>query len=337
MTQDVVVADIQEMPVSGRDYPRTWDQFLDWFPDNDACIEYLEGIRWPDGFSCPQCGRIDEPYRTSRGRLVCRDCRHQCTVTAGTIFDKTRTSLRSWLAAVWYITNQKQGVTALGLQRVLGLGSYQTAWTMLHRLRRAMIRPGRERLSGVVEVDECFVGHTPRQQKPVKKKGKKTVKQQDSGNTVIAVAVEIKLTKGFGRIRLSRIAAPSQVALMPFIKDSIEPGSIVHTDGSAAYRLLSKNGYRRMKTVMHGNEKPAHVSMPGVHRVASLLKRWLLGTHQGAIRPQQLAHYLDEFVFRFNRRTSRSRGLLFYRLLEQAMLTEPLTYSQIAGGSKHKI
>ena len=337
MAQDVVVADIQEMPVLGRDYPRTWEQFLDWFADNDACIGYLEGIRWPDGFSCPQCGVVDEPYRTSRGRLVCRDCRHQCTVTAGTIFDKTRTSLRSWLAAVWYITNQKQGVTALGLQRVLGLGSYQTAWTMLHRLRRAMIRPGRERLSGVVEVDECFVGHTPRQQKPVKKKGKKTVKQQDSGNTVIAVAVEIKLTKGFGRIRLSRIAAPSQVALMPFIKDSIEPGSIVHTDGSAAYRLLSKNGYRRMKTVMHGNEKPAHVSMPGVHRVASLLKRWLLGTHQGAIRPQQLDHYLDEFVFRFNRRTSRSRGLLFYRLLEQAILTEPLTYSQIAGGSKHKI
>ena len=253
MAQDVVVADIQEMPVSGRDYPRTWEQFLDWFADNDACIGYLEGIRWPDGFSCPQCGVVDEPYRTSRGRLVCRDCRHQCTVTAGTIFDKTRTSLRSWLAAVWYITNQKQGITALGLQRVLDLGSYQTAWTMLHRLRRAMIRPGRERLSGVVEVDECFVGHTPRQQKPVKKKGKKTVKQQDSGNTVIAVAVEIKLTKGFGRIRLSRIAAPSQVALMPFIKDSIEPGSIVHTDGSAAYRLLSKNGYRRMKTVMHGN------------------------------------------------------------------------------------
>ena len=205
MAQNVVVADIQEMPVSGRDYPRTWEQFLDWFADNDACIGYLEGIRWPDGFSCPQCGVVDEPYRTSRGRLVCRDCRHQCTVTAGTIFDKTRTSLRSWLAAVWYITNQKQGVTALGLQRVLGLGSYQTAWTMLHRLRRAMIRPGRERLSGVVEVDECFVGHTPRQQKPVKKKGKKTVKQQDSGNTVIAVAVEIKLTKGFGRIRLTRI------------------------------------------------------------------------------------------------------------------------------------
>ena len=337
MAQDVVVSDIVKMPISGRDYPRTWDQFLDWFPDNDACLEYLEGIRWPDGFRCPQCDTVDEPYRTSRGRLVCRDCRHQCTVTSGTIFDKTRTPLRSWLAAVWYITNQKQGVTALGLQRVLGLGSYQTAWTMLHRLRRAMIRPGRERLSGVVEVDECFVGHTPRQKRPAKKKGKRAVKQQDSSNAIIAVAVEIKLTKGFGRIRLGRIAAPTQVALMPFIKGTIEPGSIVHTDGSAAYRSLSKNGYRRMRTVMYGNEKPAHISMPGVHRVASLLKRWLLGTHQGAIRPKQLDHYLDEFVFRFNRRTSRSRGLLFYRLLEQAMMTDPVTYAQITEKGKHNI
>lgn len=337
MTQDVVVADIQEMPISGRDYPRTWEQFLDWFPTDDACIEYLEGIRWPDGFACANCGMVDEAYRTSRGRIICRHCRYQCTVTAGTVFDKTRTSLRSWLAAVWYITNQKQGVTALGLQRVLGLGSYQTAWAMLHRLRRAMIRPGRERLSGVVEVDECFIGRTPLQKKPVKKRREKAADQPVKRNTVVAVAVEIKQTRGFGRIRLCRIATPSQVDLLPFIRDSIERGSIVHTDGSAAYRSLPKNGYPRMKTVMSGNEKPAHVSMPGVHRVASLLKRWLLGTHQGAIRPQQLDYYLDEFTFRFNRRTSRSRGLLFYRLLEQAMMTEPVTYDQIAGGSKHKI
>ena len=325
------------MPVSGRDYPRTWEQFVDWFPDNDACIEYLEGIRWPDGFDCPRCGRINEPYRTSRGRLVCRDCRHQCTVTAGTIFDKTRTSLRSWLAAVWYITNQKQGVTALGLQRVLGLGSYQTAWTMLHRLRRAMIRPGRERLSGVVEVDECFVGHGPKKRMLAKNRKKKLPNQRDTRQMIIAIAVEIKLTRGFGRIRLSQITTPSQPALLPFIKDSIEPGSIVHTDGSAAYRSLAKNGFRRKTTVMKANQKPPHVSMPDVHRVAALLKRWLLGTHQGAISPEHLDSYLDEFTFRFNRRTSRSRGLLFYRLLEQSMLTEPVTYGQIAGGAKHKI
>ncbi len=325
------------MPVPGGDYPRAWDQFLDWFSDETSCLDYLENIRWPLGFVCPRCCDAQTAYRSSRNRLMCRHCRYQCTVTAGTVFDKTRTSLRSWLAAVWYITNQKQGVTALGLQRVLDLGSYQTAWTMLHRLRRAMVRPGRERLSGVVEVDESFIGRAPTKKKAVNKRHKKSVNQRDRRNTIIAIAVEIKLTKGFGRIRLRRIATASQVTLLPFVKDSIEPGSIVHTDGAWAYRSLPKNGYRRVKTVMQGNAKPAHVSMPGVHRVASLLKRWLLGTHQGAISPQQLDYYLDEFTFRFNRRTSRSRGLLFYRLLEQAMVTEPVTYSQIVGGSKHKI
>jgi len=214
-----VVVDVSKMPVSGRDYPPTWDQFLDWFPDEASCLDYLEKIRWPLGFVCPRCCESQTAYRSSRHRLMCRHCRYQCTVTAGTVFDKTRTSLRSWLAAVWYITNQKQGVTALGLQRVLGLGSYQTAWTMLHRLRRAMIRPARERLSGVVEVDECFIGHPPLKKKLVKKRHKRPVNQQDKRNTIIAVAVEIKLTKGFGRIRLRRIAKPSQVALLPFIKD----------------------------------------------------------------------------------------------------------------------
>jgi transposase-like protein len=258
-------------------------------------------------------------------------------VTAGTVFEKTRTSLRSWLAAVWYITNQKQGVTALGLQRVLGLGSYQTAWAMLHRLRRAMIRPGRERLSGVVEVDESFVGRSLSATGPAVKRRKQYANQADLRHTIVAIAVEIKHSKGFGRIRLRQIADTSQASVVPFVKDSVEPGAIVHTDGSQAYRSLPKHGYRRMKTVMHGNEKPAHVSMPGVHRVAALLKRWLLGTHQGAVRPEQLDHYLDEFTFRFNRRTSRSRGLLFYRLLEQAMVTEPVTYGQIVSGSKHKM
>ncbi len=325
------------MPVAGRDYPRTWEQFLDWFPDDDACIEYLEGIRWPDGYVCPRCGVADDAYRTSRGRLICRHCRHQGTVTAGTVFEKTRTPLRSWLAAVWYIVNQKQGVNALGLQRVLGLGSYQTAWTMLHRLRRAMIRPGRERLSGVVEVDESYVGRSVATQGHAVKRAKKHANQAILRHTIVAIAVEIKVAKGFGRIRLGRVTDTSQASMLPFVKDTIKPGSIVHTDGSEAYRSLSRNGYRRMKTVMHGNEKPAHVSMPGVHRVAALLKRWLLGTHQGAVRPEQLDHYLDEFTFRFNRRTSRSRGLLFYRLLEQAMVTEPVTYGQIVSGSKHKM
>lgn len=337
MTQDVVVADIQKMPVSGRDYPRNWTQFLDWFPNDDACLEYLEGIRWPDGFTCPRCGMVDEPYRTSRGRLICRHCRHQCTVTAGTIFEKTRTPLRSWLAAVWYIINQKQGVNALGLQRVLGLGSYQTAWTMLHRLRRAMIRPGRERLSGLVEVDESIIGRSLTARSRKKSKRKRKPRQLLTSRSVIAVAIEIKAPKGFGRIRLRRVPDTSAASVLPFVKDVVKPGSIVRTDGSWAYHKLQKLGYRRERTVIYGAAEPAHVTMPGVHRVSALLKRWLMGTHQGAVKQKQLDYYLDEFTFRFNRRTSRSRGLLFYRLLQQAMLTDPVTYAQIAGKRKHNI
>jgi transposase-like protein len=257
---------------------------------------------------------------------MCRDCRHQCTVSAGTIFDKTRTPLKVWFAAAWYLTNQKHGVSALGLQRVLGLNSYQTAWTMLHRLRRAMVRPGRERLRGNVEVDETYVAITDRN-KPRSRAGRKS----HTTKTLVAIAVEMLEPKGFGRIRLQRIPVDSEQYLLPFVREVVEPGSKVCTDGSAAYRSLLEHGYRHERHVIAGADTPAHTSMPGVHRVASLLKRWLLGTHHGAVQPDQLDYYLDEFVFRFNRRTSRSRGLLFYRLLEQAMLTGPVTYRDVAG------
>lgn len=325
------------MPVPGRDYPRTWDQFLDWFPDDASCCTYLESIRWRRGFVCPRCGEGEVAFAASRGRRICRHCHHQCTVTAGTVFDKTRTPLRHWLAAVWYITNQKQGVTALGLQRVLGVGSYQTAWAMLHRLRRAMIRPGRERLRGVVEVDESFVGKSPINKTPDTEQKQRVADQRAAKRSTVAIAVEIKDPKGFGRIRLQRITDRSENSVLPFVLASIEPGSVVRTDGSEAYRKLPQHGYRWEKAVMLGADDPAHVTMPGVHRVASLLKRWLLGTHQGAVQPKQIDYYLDEFTFRFNRRSSRSRGLLFYRLLEQALMTEPVTYAQIAGKEKHKI
>ncbi len=337
MVQDVVVPDTPKMPVPGRDYPRTWVQFLDWFPDDEACRQYLEGIRWRSGFVCPRCDEAGVAFQGSRGRWICRHCRYQSTVTAGTVFEKTRTPLRNWLAAVWCIVNQKQGVNALGLQRVLGLGSYQTAWAMLHRLRRAMIRPGRDRLHDVVEVDESFVGRSPPNSTRDSMKKQRLAKRLKAQRSIVMIAVEIKEPKGFGRIRLQRVTDKSETAVLPFVLDSIEPGSVVRTDGSAAYRKLTRHGYRREKTVMLGAEDPAHVTMPGVHRVASLLKRWLLGTHQGAVQPKQLDYYLDEFTFRFNRRTSRSRGLLFYRMLEQALATEPVTYAQIAGKEKHNI
>jgi transposase-like protein len=249
-------------------------------------------------------------------------------VTAGTVFDKTRTPLRSWFAAAWYATNQKHGVSALGLQRVLGLGSYQTAWMMLHRLRRAMVRSGRERLSGIVEVDETYIGGPEVRQHRRRRAAKKPASSNKTA--IVAIAVEVLQPKGFGRVRLRRVRDASQDSLLPFVLESIEPPSTVHTDGSWAYRSLAEHGYVRDKTVILGSGDPAHISLPAVHRVAALLKRWLLGTHQGSVQRHQLDFYLDEFTFRFNRRSSRSRGLLFYRLLEQAVMTDPVTYQAIA-------
>jgi transposase-like protein len=314
-------------PKAGVDYPSDWNEFLSWFDSEDACLGYLEKLRWPAGFVCPACGSAEPAYRSSRGRLVCRACNHQCTVTAGTIFDKTRTPLRVWLAAAWYLTNQKQGANALGLQRVLGLGSYQTAWTMLHRFRKAMVRPGRERLHGKVEVDETYLAITDRE-RPISAKGRKN----STSKTLIVIAVEILEPKGFGRIRVHRIPDDSAATVLPFVQQVIEPGSVVRTDGSAAYLQLNGLGYQHQRVVMLGATEAAHTAMPGVHRVAALIKRWLLGTLHGAVQPEHLDAYLDEFVFRFNRRSSTFRGMLFYRLLQQAVATTPLTYDQVTRG-----
>lgn len=316
---------------AGKDYPTNWNEFLDWFGSEDACLAFLEKLRWPDGFICPGCGSVGAPYRSSRVRLMCRDCARQTTVTAGTIFDKTRTPLRVWLAAAWYLTNQKQGVSALGLQRVLGLGSYETAWAMLHRFRRAMVRPERERLKGLVEVDETYLALTDREN-PISAVGRKS----NTSKVLVAIAVELHEPKGFGRIRLRRIDNDAESCVVPFVQDSIEPGAQVRTDGSAAYRSLTDLGYAHQRRVMLGSDTPAHVSMAGVHRVAALIKRWMLGTHHGSVQPEHLDAYLDEFVFRFNRRTSNSRGLLFYRLLQQAMRTEPFTYADVVKKAPRK-
>jgi len=232
--------------------------------------------------------------------------------------------LRSWFAAAWYITNQKNGVSALGLQAVMGFGSYQTAWAMLQRLRRAMVIPKRELLSGVVEVDETYVGG--------RDKGKIRAPQISSKKAINVVALELLDPKGFGRVRLKRIPDASEDSVLPFICNNVEPSAIIQTDGSPAYRSLHKQGYTRHKIVHQGSPDPAHVTMPGVHRIASLLKRWLLSTHQGSVHSPKIDYYLDEYTFRFNRRSSRSRGLIFYRLLEQAVVTNPITYEQIVKG-----
>lgn len=307
-------------PVTGVDYPGTWKEFLAWFPDDAACLSYLSGLRWPNGFVCPRCGGT-EAWAIAQQRWKCRSCSLKTSVTAGTIFDKTRTPLTTWFAAGWYVTSQKNGVSALGLQRALGLGSYQTAWAMMHKLRRAMVRPDRDRLSGVVEVDETYVGGVE-----PGVRGRET-----RAKTLIGVAAE-ENGQGIGRIRLAILADVTAESLIPFVVEMIEPGSMVHTDGWRAYTPMTKLGYRhKVSTIYRGTAK-AHEELPRVHRVASLLKRWLLGTHQGAVRPEHLDYYLDEFTFRFNRRTSRRRGLLFYRLLEQAVATTPMPYKNLVGG-----
>jgi transposase-like protein/ribosomal protein L37AE/L43A len=299
------------------DYPRTLAELEARFSSEQACREYLFRLRWPEGFQCPRCGE-SKTWRLQSGRWQCARCGHQVSVTAGTIFQGTRTPLTVWFRAMWWMTSQKNGISALGLQRVLGWGSYQTAWVCLHKLRRAMIRPGRERLSGSVEADETYLGGLEEG-----RRGRGT-----ESKALIVVAVE-EDGKGIGRIRMRRIPDASARSLVSFVEESVEPGSVVRTDGWLGYEPLQAHGYIHQITFLRAQQKSASELLPRVHRVVSLLKRWLLGTHQGAVSTEHLDGYLDEFTFRFNRRKSRSRGKLFYRLVQQAVAVEPTTYRAI--------
>jgi transposase-like protein len=308
-------------PVAGQDYPRNFQEFLDLFADEDRCYAFLERLRWREGFICPHCGARKSYWQASRGRRRCTACRKDTSVTAGTVLDKTRLPLRTWFFAMWYVVNQKTGVSALGLQRVLGLGSYETAWTWLHKLRRAMVRPGREMIGGpgaIVEIDETIIGG---------------VRSGQSGRHVghkVIVVIAVETTeKGAGRVRMARIPNMTKDTLTGFILDNVQRGSTVRTDGWIGYFDVGRYRYRHEVTNISASGDPANVVFPDVHRVASLLKRWLLGTHQGAISKQQLDYYLDEFTFRFNRRNSKHRGMLFYRLIEGAVAIEPHPYERV--------
>lgn len=301
-------------------YPETVLAFEDRFATEAACREYLAEIRWPDGFRCPRCEHR-EAWSTERGLWHCRGCGFQTSVTAGTIFQDTRKPLRLWFRAMWYVVSQKQGVSALGLQRVLGLSRYETTWIWLHKLRTAMVRPGRDRLSGTVQVDETYIGG--------ERSGKRG--RGAAGKTLVVIAVEDQ-GKHVGRIRLLRVPDASAASLTFAVQEMIQPGSVLNTDGWAGYTAVGTKGY------VHEEVRPlAELGdnlLPLAHRVVSLLKRWLGGTHQGAVRPSHLDYYLDEFTFRFNRRTSRSRGKLFYRLMQQAVQVAPVTGNDIRGGKR---
>jgi len=302
------------------DYPKNLQKFDARFATEEACRKHLVRVRWPDGFVCPHCGGT-KAWAVRVVLWQCAQCGTQVSVTAGTIFQDTRTPLRVWFNAMWWLTTQKNGASALGLQRILGLKHYQTAWTWLHKLSGAMVRPGRDLLSGRIEVDEAYLGGLE-EGAP----GRGT-----QNKALIGVAVQ-ENGQSSGRIRLQSLADASAQSLEGFIRSSIAPGSVVHTDGWSGYAGLHKLGYTHEVTVVKG--KPADELLPRTHRVISLLKRWLLGTHQGAVGHKHLDYYLDEFTFRFNRRTSASRGKLFYRLVQQAVLAEPRTYRMIVDQTK---
>jgi transposase-like protein len=308
-------------PLPGVDYPRTFQEFEAWFATEASCREYLARLRWPTGFRCPQCHSRDEPWVTVRGCLRCKGCRGDVSLIGGTLFEGTRKPLRDWYRAMWFVMSQKHGASALGLQRVLGLGSYQTAWTWLHKLRRAMVLPGRDRLSGTVEVDETFIGAP-----------EEDVHGRETETKAIVVVAAENRGKAIGRIRLQRIEDASAERLTAFIQKSIEEGSLLITDGWSGYTGLEKLGYGHAIRNIQRSGLQAHQLLPRVHRVASLLKRWFLGTLQGGVQHRHLDYYLDEFTFRFNRRSSRSRGLLFYRLMQQAAICGPTPYHSLVGG-----
>lgn len=304
-------------PQPGKHYPTTYGEFGAWFRRDADCLDYLEWVRWPEGFVCPGCEAVGG-WRLRDGRYKCAECGARTSPTAGTIFDRTRTPLTVWFHACWMFATQKDGISALALQRNLGLGSYQTAWALLHRLRSVLVRPGRDLLSGTVEVDETLIGGSA--------PGDRGGRTPDE-KALVAVAVERMDPKGFGRCRMAVIKDASTDSLRTFLKGNVEIGSTVITDGWQPYRSATADIYTHQRHVAPG--ALAHQLLPGVHRVSALAKRWILGTHQGSVDDAHLPLYLDEFVFRWNRRKSRNPGLRFCRLLELAAGHDPVRYRQL--------
>lgn len=304
------------MPRAGREYPGTWQAFEEWFPDDAACRSYLESLRWPDGFVCPQCQSV-EAWRTDSKLWMCSSCGRQTSVTAGTIFHRTRKPLKTWFAVIWFVCAQKNGASAKSLQQMFGFGSYETAWTWMHKIRRAMVRPDRDLLGGpgiAVELDETFVG------------GRSPAESKRFGNkTEVVIAVERLHPKGLGRVRMRQIDSKNRkLEIFDFIDDVIASGTILYTDGASTYNdIKDQFDVTHQPINLVGGGGLAHDMLPAVHRIAALVKRWIAGTLHHGQSSKHLDYYLDEYTFRFNRRNSRSRGMLFYRLLQQAVNTDP--------------
>lgn len=301
-------------------YPETLVELEQQFATEKACAKYLFQLRWPDGFICPRCGGT-KAWTTKRGLSTCAACGYQLSIKAGTIFERSRLPLTVWFRAIWWVTSQKNGTSAKGLQRILGLGSYETAWTCLHKLRRAMVQPGPDRLAGTIEVDETYIGRekAPRRGRPTEGRPLVLIAAQEAGNRV-------------GRIRLRQLKDASAESLQPAIAEAVEPGSMIRTDGWKGYVGLDKQGY--VHEIAREQADVGEDLLPCCNRVASELKRWLLDAYQGAISHEHLDYYLDEYRFRFNHGTSRSGGQLFGRLIQGAVAAEPVPYSVLVKNAR---
>src|SRR5690349_7383945 len=309
------------------DLPEDMPSFMAQFGTDEQCREYLLKARWPDGFRCTACGHGDAYALRTKIVYECVACRKQHSLLAGTIFEQTKTGLAKWFLAAYLVTSSKGGIAATELRRQLGLGSYQTAWTWLHKLRKAMVRPDRRPLAGRVEADESYVGG-PRPGK----RGRGA-----AGKTLVAGAVEAgrgeARCRRLGRLRLAVVPDASAASLEGFLGAAVATPAAVATDGWAGYAGLPAEGYAHEPIDPGASGGGPALRLPGIHLVFGLAKRWLLGTHHGAVSPKHLPAYLDEYVFRFNRRTARSISHGFARLVEQAVRTKPATYRAIVAAT----
>lgn len=302
------------------DFPESEIEFEKRFNNEQACRDYLANMKWPNGFTCRKCGN-GQYWVSARGLYICTRCEIAHSLTSGTVMHATRKPLVYWFKAMWWFTTRKSGVNAVNLKDLLGLGSYQTAWSWLHKLRRCTIRNGRERLSGLVEVDEFFIGG----QKPGKRG------RGANGKTTVVAAVEKKGLNKIGRIRLQVVPDCSGGTLEQFVMTNVDPGSHLVTDGWKGYNGIDPNFYEHQQVIASRTEDKDSV-LPGVHLIASLVKRLILGTFQGRFAPEHLQSYLDEYVFRFNRRTSRNIGKKFMRIAQQIAVSPQVTFREIVGG-----
>jgi len=308
------------------DFPETLAEFTEKYGNDETCREYLIKQRWPEGFKCPRCGHEHATYLEKWERWTCRKCLHQTSLIAETSLRGTRKPLKTWFLAMYLVTSSKGGISAMELRRKLGLGSYQTAWVWLHKLRAAMVNPSRQPLHGEVEVDESYLGGN---EKGVK--GRQTEKK-----AIVACAVE-KTDNGFGRIRLQLVPDVTQTSLEEFVNANVEVGTTAITDGWKGYNSLGKVGFKHVRIVISKAKASASELLPGVHRVFALLKRWILGTHQGFVGAKHLQAYLDEFTFRFNRRKSKKLTHAFQRLAEGVVQSAAKPYWKLIGRISPKI